>query len=293
MSIPVSSKPVRLRPVDTPPSPRYLYRMHLLRSGFTLGMLLALAGGGPRVSGGDFVLFKNIWGDVIVATDTTAAGKALTLPTPQQPVYYLGMSLGCKLGSIPGDYEPDVKKLNRFVADVIAKQGYLDARLGAHDPSLFLVVQWGYLKPGTGDLLWFLGYDASQDIAAPAFPGQLGPEIWRRNFRSREIETILDDAKDAIYGIIVTAFEYKSASTAQPIAYWQTRIGLSANRKSMAEALPTMLAAAGPAIGRPSDKPLLVDADLAREGRVKLGELKIIDFGNDLPAPGATDGEKK
>ena len=287
------SNPVPLRLVDTSLPPGYPYCMYALRSGLALVMLLSLSAGGSRALAGEFVLFKNVWGDVIVSTDTTEAGKALTLPTPQQPVYYLGMSLGCKLGSIPGDHEPDVKKLNRFVADVIAKQGYLGARPGVHDPSLFLVVQWGYLKPGSGDLLWFLGYDPSQDIAAPTFPGQLGPEIWRRNFRSREIETILDDANDAIYGIIVTAFEYKSASTAQPVACWQTRIGLSANGKSMAEALPTMLVAAGPTIGRPSDKPVLVDADLAREGRVKLGELQILDIVNDLPAPSTTGGEKK
>ena len=268
--------------------------MHALRSRLALATLLALAAGGPRALGGEWVLFKNIWGDVIVSTDTTAAGKALTPPTPQEPAYYLGKSLGRKLGSIPGDHEPDFKTLNRFVADVIAKQGYLDARRGAHEPSLFLVVQWGYLKPGSGDLLWFLGYNPSQDIGASGgIPGQLGPEIWRLNFRSHEIQTILDDAKDAVYGIIVTAFEYKSASTAQPIVYWQTRIGLSAVGKSMAEALPTMLVAAGPAIGRPSDKPVLVDADHAREGRVKLGELQILDTANDLPSTGATGGDKK
>lgn len=257
-------------------------------------MLLALAAGAPRALGGDFVLFKNVWGDVIVSTDTTAAGRALTHPTPQQPAYYLGVSLGRKLGSIPGDHEPDVKKLNRFVADVIAKQGYLDARPGAHEPALFLVIQWGYLKPGSQDLLWFLGYDSRQDVAAPTeIPGQLGPEIWRRDFRSHEIETIMDVAKDDIYGIIVTAFEFKSASTAQPIAYWQTRIGLPANGKSMAQALPAMLAAAGPAIGRMSDKPVLLDVDHARDGRVNLGELQIIEIVKDLPPPDTTAGEKK
>ena len=120
--------------------------MRALRSSLTLALLLALASGGPRAFGGEFVLFKNVWGDMIVSTDTTVAGRAVTPPTRQQPAYYLGVSLGPKLGSIPGDHEPDVRKLNRFVADVIAKQGYLDARLGAHDPSLFLVVQWGDRK---------------------------------------------------------------------------------------------------------------------------------------------------
>ena len=259
-----------------------------------VALLLGVLGLGlPKTRCAEFVLFKNVWGDVIVATDTTEAGKALTQPTLQQPVYYLGMSLGGKLGSIPGDQEPDKRQLTAFVTGILAKQGYVGARPGVHDPSLFLVVQWGYLKPGTEDLLWFLGYDTRQDIGAPSFPGQLGPEVWRRNFRSREIDTILQDSQEAIYGIIVTAFDYKSARTPNPVTYWQTRIGLPANGKSMAEALPTMLVAAGPVIGRPADAPVLLDADNARRGVVKLGELKFFDTPSGPPPPDDADRVKR
>lgn len=239
----------------------------------SLAVVLLMLSVGARA---EFTLFKNIWGDVIVATDTTEAGKALTPPTAEQPVYYKGMSLGQKLGSIPGDDEPEQKQLNRFVADILRKQGYLGAP-ESRDPELFLVLQWGYVTPGSENLLWFLGYNPQDDIAAPVFPGQLGPEVWRRGFRSRAIETILEDSQGAIYGIIVTAFDFKTVRTADPVIYWQTRIGLPANGKSMAEALPAMLVAAGPAIGRPADKPVLLDADQARQGTVKFGELKFFD----------------
>jgi hypothetical protein len=147
-------------------------------------------------------------------------------------------------------------------------------------------VQWGYLEPRSGDLMWFLGYNATEDIASPTFPGKLGPEVFLRNFRSRTIQTILDDAGGAIYGIIVTAFEYKSANTPKPVIYWQTRIGLPANGKSMAQALPTMMVAASNSIGRESKSPVLVDADTAREGAVRLGELQILDVINDPPSNG-------
>jgi hypothetical protein len=229
----------------------------------------------PRASLAGFSLFSDTWGNVIVATDTTDEGRALTLPTTAAPVYYLGRSLGCKMGSIRGDDLPEVKEMNRFVARVLAKQGYLGATPGVHQPTLYLVVQWGYLEPRSGDLMWFLGYDAKQDIAAPSFPGQLGPEIWRRSFRSRMTETILDYSSTAIYGIIITAFEYQSASTSEPIIYWQTRIGLPAHGKSMSQALPAMVLAAGSAIGRESKTPVLIDVDDARVGRVELGELEV------------------
>jgi hypothetical protein len=248
-------------------------------------VLPALGAGAARA---EFTLFKSVWGDAIVATDTTAAGRAVTPPTREQPVYYLGMSLGRKLGSIPGDREPEVKQLNVFTAKVLAQQGYLGAQPGVHEPSLFLVLQWGYLTPGSEDLLWFLGYNPDNDIASPGTIGMLGPEVFRRGMRSREIDAILQDSQNPIYGIIITAFDFKSARTPNPVVLWQSRIGLPANGKSMTEALPAMLVAAGPAIGRATDKPVFVDADTARSGTVRLGELKFLDF-HDAPPPRKPD----
>lgn len=141
--------------------------------------------------------------------------------------------------------------------------------------------------------MWFLGYNARQDIAAPAFPGNLGPEVLLRNFRSHTIETILESASDPIYGIIVTAFEYRSASTPKPVIYWQTRIGLPARGKSMAQALPTMMLAAGPTIGRETESPVLRDADDVRQGSVKLGELEILGHEAARPPPAKTSEAKK
>lgn len=256
-------------------------------------ILILLGFGLPCASGAGFNLFSPAWGDVIVATDVTDEGRALTSPSPAEPVYYLGRSLGCKFGSLRGDRLPEVEEMNQFVAKVLARQGYLGADAGVHEPSLFLVVQWGYLEPRSGDLLWFLGYDARQDIAAPVFPGMLGPEVWRRGFRSRAISTILENAGVPIYGIIVTAFEYQSASTSKPIIYWQTRIGLPAQGKTMAEALPAMVLAAGSAIGRESVTPVLIDVDDARKGRVELGELRVRGFVGDPPPPSERSDEKK
>lgn len=242
-----------------------------------LALALLLPTLGTGTAHAEFTLFKSVWGDAIVATDTTEAGKALTPPTPKQPVYYKGLSLGRRLGSIPGDAEPPVKELNDFAARVLAKQGYLPMRPGGPEPELLLVLQWGYLKPGASNLHWFLGYNPENDIGASATINMLGPEVFRRGMRSREIDTILSDAQNPIYGIILTAFDFKTARTTAPIAYWQTRIGLPANGKSMAQALPAMLVAAGPAIGRPADKPVFVDADTAREGTVTLGELQFLE----------------
>ncbi|HEY4302135.1 MAG TPA: hypothetical protein VGM73_14770 [Candidatus Didemnitutus sp.] len=266
--------------------------MRLPRPGLLTSALLLLGAGiVPPVRGG---LFTNYWGSAIVATDTTPEGEKLSPPSPAQPVYFLGRSLGHRLGSIGGDDEPDQQEFDRLITGILAKQGYLagDPKVPARAPTVFIIVQWGYLEPRSNDLLWFLGYNPSQDIASPVLPGQLGPEVFRRNMRSRTVETILENANDPIYGIIITAFEYKSMDTSRAVIYWQTRIGLPANGKSMAQALPTMLTSAGPAIGRPSDKPVLVDTDQLSEGQVKAGEIKIIGIVPENAAPAEAGGKK-
>jgi hypothetical protein len=58
---------------------------------------------------------------------------------------------------------------------------------------------------------------------------------------------------------------------------WQTRIALPANGKSMREALPSMLLAAGPTIGRETQSPVLRDPDEAVKAWVEFGELKVLD----------------
>lgn len=239
-----------------------------------------------------FTLFSKVWGDAIVVTDMTQEGRALTPATVDKPVYYRGLSLGSKLGSIPGDVAPDEKMFDRFVAKVLAKQGYLGAETGVHDPALFLIVQWGYLTPRTDDLAWFLGYNPNQDIGAPWNPAMLGPEVFLRDFRSDTVETILTTAQEPTYGIIITAFEFKSDSTARPIVYWQTRIGLAAVGKSMAQALPAMIVAGGPTIGRETKTPVLGDTDNPGRGHVELGELKVVGYEDD-PGPRAAPGKGK
>lgn len=220
----------------------------------------------------------------MINTDATAAGRALSPPSPEHPVYYRGQSLGCKLGSTPGDALPDEREMNRFVAEVLARQGYLGAVPGRHEPTLFLVLQWGCLRPRSGNMLWFLGYNARDDVAAPVFPGQLGAEVFRRNFRSRETETIVQYARRPVYGIIITAFEYASANSPDPIIYWQTRIALPARGKSMEQALPAMAQAAGGLIGVESRSALVLDpADLG-EARARPGELEIIGVVDETPA---------
>ena len=112
--------------------------------------VLAVAGLAlPRAQASKFTLFSRAWGNAIVVTDMTQEGRLVASPSPGKPVYYRGVSLGTKLGSIAGDLIPNQKDFDKFVSKVLAKQGYLGAKPGGpHEPSLYIVVQWGYMTPG-------------------------------------------------------------------------------------------------------------------------------------------------
>lgn len=266
--------------------------MHPPRAHFAPALLLLGLGLLPAVATAKWGRWGD-WGNVLVTTDTTQEGRNVAPPTLAEPVYYRGISLGDRLGpSLRGDRVPRERELNDYVAGILARQGYLPAQPGVHEPTLLIVLQWGHLSPGIYDLAAFLGYNENDDIAAPSRVGFIGAEVHRRSFRSLVVETIIEDARNPIYGVIVTAFEHESARTQHPIAYWQTRMGLPTHGKSMAEALPAMILAGGPAIGRQLDKPLLVDVDSARAGRVDIGELQFLDSFDD-PARGPGIGAKK
>lgn len=231
-----------------------------------------------------FSLFPKADGEVLVVTDLTEEGRKRPDVTPEAPVYYLGMTLGARLGSIGGDKEPDQREVERFVTRLLAKRGFKGARGTTHPPTLFIVIQWGYMRPNR-DSLWFLGYNARDDIAAPSLINMLGAEVLLRNMRSREIETILMMAQEDLYGIIITAFDHDSAKTQRPVALWQTRIALPAARSYMQEALPKMLVLAADQIGRETAKPVFHDPSEPRNPSSTFGELQVLGWEHVLESP--------
>lgn len=154
--------------------------------------------------------FPNRWGNAVVTTYVSPAGRKLKAPDPKNPTSYLGLSRGCTLGSNPGDRLPDVDEMTKFVVDTLASQGYVGSAPGSNEPELFIVLEWGRLQPQTADLLSFLGYDPRKDIGSSPNPGMLGPEVFRRNMRTPAVETVLSYSQGPIYGILLTAYDYQT-----------------------------------------------------------------------------------
>jgi len=224
-----------------------------------------------------FSLYSKDWGNVVTVTDMTMAGKQFPPPSEGNPVYYVGHSLGCRLGSRAGEFMPEEKDMSDIMVKVLARQGYLGAKPEGPKPSLYLVLQWGCLQPERDNLYWFLGYEQLKDIGA-SNGAAMGMEVYWRHARTLLNQTIVAYAAEPLFGIIVTAFEYESAQTANPVILWQTRIGLRATAKSMAEALPQMALAAGPRIGIEADSAVLNHVRNPEVGHVEFGEIEVVDY---------------
>jgi hypothetical protein len=254
-----------------------------MRPCLTLTLTLVGLAWTVRAAASEWTFLRRIEGDVVVVTDVTAAGRLLAPPSPERPVYFKGLTLGNKFGSIGGDQEPDKAALTKFVTKLLHKQGFRGSPGDAHPPTQFLVLQWGYMSTNASGKLDFLGYDPSQDIGASPNPNLLGPEVFFRGMRTPEIQLVLDLANEPMYAVSITSIDYATANTAHPVALWQTRIGFSATGNYMANALPKMIAAAADQIGRATERPTLRDPNSLRKGEVTLGEMEIKDI-DEAPA---------
>lgn len=250
--------------------------------------------------------------DVITVTDATPAGRQFARASKDQPQYYVGLSLGFRdLGAaVGGIKEPPTNDVLRLVAGELAKQGYLPATEKSAPPSLVLAYTWGTLN-------------ADLDQPDPDFAARVRnrPQIVRflggrkvgldNNFFDpltapiNGLQTLDYDARkiheissEDFYIIIVSAYDLAALHQGKKQLLWMTRIAAPSLGFALADAMPSMLAIAGPHFGRETARPVWMSASEKFKPNVKLGELQLIEYLGDAPLPvvdrsGKTPPKKK
>lgn len=258
-------------------------RLLLLACGAALALSsAALSAASP------FTLFSRPSRDVFIVTDVTPDGRKVEPPTRQQPVYCEAMSFGCDFGSMPGDKLPDSAELLKVIVKILADQGY-QGNNDTHPPTLLLTFQWGYRKGGIGNNLAYLGGEKLDLMWETENNSWINSNVLLRNMRSSASQKVMDVAAEDIYAVTICGFDYASTRSGKPVLLWQTRVAIPTTGVSMANALPRILAVAGPAIGRETKTTVIAKADDTREGRVDLGELEVIE--EDAPVTPAPSGQ--
>ncbi len=232
---------------------------------------------------------------VIAVTDFTDAGRKLTLPSKDHPVYFEALIKGYNDWgrSIAGEKIPDKKSMVKLLFKVLADQGYLPATR-EHKPTLLLAFAWGSMNDNFGTSLLFMGGDKLDLMweTNPYVGGLLDPRVLTRNMRSGDADVIMQTAGGNIYIASVQAFDEAAAMNGDAVLLWHTKISCPADGLEMDATLKQMVRTAAPYFGHETLKPTVQTAPV-KKGEVDIGEIKVLESMDvsKLPVTDTTDDE--
>jgi len=228
----------------------------------------------------------------ITVTDMTPEGNLRRQPSPDHPVYYAAVSAGYRdLGGMKAGEKPiDRHLLNKTLMKILAKQGYLPAATDQR-PDIVLVWSWGTLnlekfigpsgmtiRLNEGQLVQFLGGEKLGLMSKyhDPFPEQtLMPGLINC---SVDAQNLRDTATGDLYVAVVAAYDVNLRDSRHAVLLWNTRISCPARGFWLPEALPAMIAIAGPYIGRETPKPVWIRATEKFKPDIRLGDTKLMEY---------------
>lgn len=239
------------------------------------------------------ILFPSHELEAITVTDMTPAGALRRSASPAQPIYYAAVSGGFhRLGGAKAGEKPVAREfVTQTMVKVLAKQGYLPARPDQM-PDIVLVWSWGTfntmeltssdgsitLQVNRRALMRFMGGDklgltSRTDDAFPEL--SLAPGLI---VLGADAQRIYDTASDDLYIATISAYDPHVKDGKHAVLLWNTRISCPARGFWLPEAMPAMLAIAGPNIGRETARPVWVRATEKFKPEVTLGDTKVVEY---------------
>lgn len=229
--------------------------------------------------------------DVITVTDLTPAGRSLAPATPQKPVYckvlYFGYMEFAGTRAWAGEKIPGNKEVLKWMLQAMQAQGYLVADQ-VHPAEQMLVFSWGMMEGGKArPALGFLGGDKVNLMwEQQQYGGFVDPKVLLRGMIRAGIGgKIWDIAESDLFIGVVRSYTLDSLEGKQTTQLWETRFACPATGIAMTRAMPLMVTAAAAHLGRETDKPVSFNASTAYEGKVTLGEFKVLGDVEDLSQP--------
>lgn len=229
--------------------------------------------------------------EVNVNTTLTEAGRKLTLPTKDKPVYYYPLVGGYREEGaiVAGEKKPDTKATLHVMAKALAAQHFLVVSKDHPQPDVLLVFFWGYMNPQTDDV-------GPSDQPQTVFWNEremlalVGGQSLTPLDLGFERDTILEDARDDRYFAIVTAYDFADAKLKKKTLLWSARMSTPSNGITLAEVIPALLTSGAPMFGHASERPQWINAPLTPpEGKVEVGTPVVVP---DKANPGTTQPKK-
>ena len=226
-------------------------------------------------AGGFLGFFETPAPEVLTVTDVTDEGRKWPLPEPGKPVLYEAISFGSQnFPGLRGDVAPNPRAMAAFIVKTLAEQGYERAKEKGV-AKVFLSICWGYSRANLGSLGFLGGEKLDLMWELDGSPYAFGPPRW---MRSQTAEKVMEAANGDLYIASIQAFDLKRLDAGEMVVLWHTRIACPARGLMMADAIPTMIVAAGPLIGRETTKPVWRDTTYLKKARIEFGELKTLEL---------------
>jgi hypothetical protein len=221
-------------------------------------------------------------------TEFTPYGRLLRKATPENPVYYVAQDGGFQqLGwTIGGEHSPPRENMARAMSKALAENGFLPAAPD-HRPGLVLVYFWGsHNKPDRETARDFpelaRKYELERSIlvggkqfaSSMAFSMEWGESPADRFGKN---EYLRDQAADDLYFVVASAYDYDALAKGERKLAWRTTMTVSAAGLAMEETLPPLVASAAGYFGREMAEPEVGSRRISREGRVDIGEAKVVE----------------
>jgi len=283
----------RLRAIVNPDRTRFPVPRRVRQIALAGGVLLLGTAPAPAEGLLDWLLRRDV--HVITTTEMTPAGALRRPASPEHPIYYIGVSAGYHdLGREAwGEKPPVPQKMIQEVVRVLANVGFVQAD-SQHPPTQCIIFYWGTLYRITTPSPW--GIDQpDQQLNRPAMLGFLGgaklglvskqSEPWRdggllpgmTRFDS-DAAAIANLAQEDLYAITLAGYAYPAHPPKGAELLWRTRISCPARRLALADTLPTMLATAGPYIGRDTPRPVWMKVSDKFKPDIRIGNPKVEEY---------------
>jgi hypothetical protein len=213
---------------------------------------------------------------VIVVGDVTEAGRQLSSPSTQRPVYYFPLVVGYKeMGtSIAGEKVPEKNVVLHTLAKELAKQHYFVMN-EQHPPDQLLVFWWGSMNPeikdfGSNDPTEQVFFNEREMLALVGAYKTFGLAPWQ----SDDLRTA---ARDDRYFIILMAYDFAAARGRQKKLLWMAKMSTDSVGSYLPDVIPALVASGGPAFGRDTP-PSFVDSEQALKGKVILAPMEMKEY---------------
>lgn len=246
--------------------------------------------------------------EVSANAELTEAGRKIPTPAPGHPVYYVPMILGWheEGALVAGEEPPKRAAILREVGQALGKEGYLLQALrpggNATLPSLVITVEWGYINPvithegamnqttGDGGTMAVAGMrdDPTQRESTQLNQREMvtlvaGSAISRQaHFSEADWQRLNEAFAEDRYYIIVSAYDFAASLKGEQVLFWRTRMSTPRQGVWMNDVVAALVAGGASLFGRQTDVPTWQNFRV-REGRVEMGDSKVVDPDVKLP----------